>query len=123
MVSLDSGTVVRRAFVGIEPAAYQSLRAARANDQQLIAGQVAELADLRQVMAHDSATAAGVARALADCRQGWAHTTAELNAQEVRTAKALALPSQKPLLLDGHTYKGAGAGALALLLLKIFFHL
>lgn len=31
----------------------------------------------------------------------------------MRTAKALGLPSQQPLLLDGNTYKGAAAASLS----------
>lgn len=120
MVTLDSGTVVPRAYIGINPAAYQTIRAGRASDQQLIAGLRGELADQRKLMAHDSVTAVDMARALADCRGGWAATTTALNAQEVRTAKALALPSQKPLLLDGNTYKGAGALAVLAALFKVF---
>jgi len=123
VVTLEAGTLTTRKLIGLDSAAYQSLRLGRAIDQQIIAGKTAEITKLHRVMAHDSITAAGVAQQLTDCRRGWATITADLNAQEVRTAKALALPSQKPLLLDGNTYKGAGAGAVALLLLKVFLHL
>lgn len=113
---------MQRKLIGIDPVAYRTLGLGRRIDQEGLAGQGNEIALLRRLVAHDSATAGHQAQQLAECRRSWETTTADLNAQEVRTARALALPAQKTFLLDSHTYQGAGAGALLVLLAQLYFH-
>lgn len=123
VVRLDSGTTVHRPLVGIDTAAYRSLRVSTALDQQQLADRAAQLSQLRAILRHDSLATARTAQELRSSRLDVQAAHAALAQQQTLTSKALALPLRPPLLLDGHFWTGTGFGAAAFVLLKVFvFH-
>lgn len=120
VVRLDSGTVTKRALIGIAPAAYLALREERATDEQLLLVRASRIATLQAQHRADSLDRQATSSELRSTRLDIARLNAELTSQEVRTRKLLALPLQRPLLLDGHTYVGGLAGLLGAALLKVF---
>jgi hypothetical protein len=120
VVRLDSGTTVRRQLIGIDPSTYQAVREGQANDEQLLLVRAARITNLVATRRADSLAYVRQAAELRASHLDVAALNAELTKQEVRTRQALATPPGPPLLLDRHTYTGAGGGALLLLLLNLF---
>lgn len=119
VVTLDSGSTIRRPLIGLVPAAYQSIRLGRELDRQLLSGRAAEIAALRGVIIHDSLMAMSTAREVLQLRLDLSALNGELTKQQFRTRAALALPTARPLLLDPHTYKGALFGVVLLTVLRL----
>lgn len=123
VVRLDSGSVTKRALIGLDPGAYQDLRQERATDEQLLLVRASLIRTQRAQLRADSIERAATGNELRSTRLDIARLNAELTSQEVRTRKLLAQPLQKPLLLDGHTYVGGLAGLVGAALLKVLvFH-
>ncbi|WP_161599413.1 hypothetical protein [Hymenobacter nivis] len=120
VVRLDSGTVVRRPLIGIDTTLYRSVRTDRALDQLLLANRAARVAVLEQVVRRDSSALADRAAELRRCRGEGRARESDFTQLVATTARLQDLPTPRPFLLDAHTYQGAGLGALALLLVKIF---
>lgn len=119
VVRLDSGVVIKRNLVGIDPQAYESLRVNTALDQQQLAARAAQLAQLRDILRQDSLVTQRSTGELSATRRDNAALSAALRRQETLASKALALPLRPPLLLDAHTYIGCGASIALLGLLKL----
>lgn len=120
VVRLDSGTIARRALVGIDTAAYRSMRVNTALDQRQLAERAAQLKQLNALRRLDSISTMRLADEAASTRRDNEQLHKALRKQEVISSKALALPLRPPLLLDSHTYIGAGAAAIFLAALKLF---
>ncbi|MDB5271461.1 MAG: hypothetical protein JWP58_4501 [Hymenobacter sp.] len=68
----------------------------------------------------DAQQAAQLQAELRRCRGQMDGANQDFNALATVNKQLASLPLGRPLLLDGHTYQGAAAGAVALLLLKLF---
>jgi hypothetical protein len=114
---------VRRQLIGIDPSTYQAVREGQANDEQLLLVRAARITNLVATRRADSLAYVRQAAELRASHLDVAALNAELTQQEVRARKLLGQPLQKPLLLDGNTYKGGAAVVVVGTLLKIFvFH-
>lgn len=123
VVRLDSGTTIHRPLVGLDTAAYRSLRVSTALDQRQLAERAAQLTQLRAILRHDSLATLRTADELRSTRLDVQAANVALAKQQTLTSKALALPLRPPLLLDSHFWTGTGLGAAAVLALKLFiFH-
>jgi hypothetical protein len=122
VVTLDSGTTVRRALIGLDPSTYQGLRRAQFVDAQLLRVRAGRL----QAMGRDSLLAAQTAAVQAEelrrCRAGLAARDADFDQLAAAARQAAARPVARPVLLDPHTYQGAAAGAVLLLALRLLLH-
>jgi len=123
VVQLATGDVVRQPLVGLDTATYRHTRQYVAAAGQLLLVRADRIAQLeRSGRLCDSlatATAAEVRRQRATA----AGSEADFQKLAAQAQRALATPPRPPLLLDGHTYKGVGAGAVLAVLLKVFiFH-
>lgn len=123
MYRLAAGDVVRAPLVGIDTATYESTRLYVANASQLLDARAGRIATLeRASLTADSITQAQAAE-LRRCRGEVVASAADYDHMRQAARVALASPPRPPLLLDSHTYKGMGAGALLAVLLKVFlFH-
>lgn len=120
VVRLDSGSMAKRALVGIDTAAYRSLRVNTALDQRQLAERAAQIKQLNDLRRLDSLSTMRLADEAASTRRDNADLHKALRKQEAISSKALALPLRPPLLLDSHTYIGGGVTAILLAALKLF---
>jgi len=112
VVTLDSGTVARRFYRCMDSTTYRQVRQ-----------QVAQLPGLRQrvqLLEYDRGL---LQQSVAQQRAAGQQAGRDFGALAADTRALAAQPLARPLLLDPHTYQGAGAGVLALLALKLFLHL
>lgn len=120
VVRLDSGMVVTRPLVGIDTAAYTSIRVTQALNQAALALRARRILGLKAIIASDSADNLKQAAELAATRHDVAQLRQDVVAEQQRTQKALALPVQKPFFLDPNTYKGGLVALVAATLIKVF---
>ena len=119
VVKLLPGDIVREPLIGLDEATYQAGRRA----VQLVPAADAVQADLRREAALAHQQLATTEQALRECRASRTATEADYQLAQKAVTVALASPPRPPWLLDSHTYKGAGLGAVAMVLLKlVIFH-
>ncbi len=118
-VQLMPGDVVRERLIGLDSASYQAGRQALA----LVPAGDAVQADLRHQAELAKQEIATLDTELRRSRAGQAAAEADADRMRAAARVVLASPPRPPLLLDSHTYKGVGAGAVLAVLLKVFvFH-
>ncbi len=123
MVTLDSGTTVRRALIGLDPATYRAVRQGQALDIQLLAVRGTRIAALRRDSLLLAEAVAIQATELRRCRASLTAKDAEFDQLAATARQAIARPTAHPLLLDQHTYQGAAGGIVLLLVMRLLVHL
>ena len=108
VVRLDSGSIARRPLVGLDTAAWRSMRVNTALDQRQLAERAAQIVQLNALRRLDSLSTMRLADEAASTRRDNADLHQALRKQEARTKQVLALPLRPPLLLDSHTWLGTG---------------
>lgn len=116
VVQLVPGDVVRERLVGVDSATYQAGRQARL----LVPAADALQADLRRENTLVRQQLATTEAALLGCLRGQAASEADYHAMQQAASASRVSPARPPALVDSHTYAGAGAGALLVVLLKLF---
>lgn len=112
VVSLDSGQTIRRPLIGLDTAFYRAVRLKVDRLPLLEYGRTLDAQQVSQLQAE-----------LRRCRGQVDAAGQDFATLATVNTHLAALPTARPLLLDAHTYQGAAAGAVGLLLLKLFLHL
>jgi hypothetical protein len=126
VVRLEIGDVAQRPLIGLDTATYRSTRQYVASASQLLLVRADRIAQLeRNGRLADSAQVAYAAE-LRRCQAGRAASDADYERMRAAARVALASPPRPPWLLDSHTYKGVGLGALLAVVarvgIKVIFH-
>ena len=123
VVRLETGDVARQPLIGLDTATYGGTRRYVAAAGQLLLVRADRIAQLERSGGLADSVQTAQADELRRCRAGQAIRDADIKRLAEASHSLLAVRPRPPWLLDSHTYKGAGLGAAALLLLKVFvFH-
>lgn len=112
--------VIMRPLIGIDTAAYRSLRITQALNEAALGVRARRITTLKAIIASDSVATVKQAAELAASRHDVATLRQDVVAEQQRTQKALSLPMQKPFFLDPNTYKGGVLALVAATLIKVF---
>ena len=123
VVRLETGDIARQPLIGLDTATYGGTRRYVAAAGQLLLVRADRIAQLERSGRLADSVQVAYAAELRRCQAGRAATEADYERMRAAARVALASPPRPPWLLDSHTYKGVGAGAVLAVLLKVFiFH-
>ena len=123
MYRLRPGDVVRAPLIGIDTATYESTRLYVAGASHLLDVRASRIATLEHAQLLADSMNQAQAAELRQCRGEVVASASDYEKMRAAATAGLAVRPRPPWLLDSHTYKGVGAGAAALVLLKLFvFH-
>lgn len=122
IVRLDSGSVALQSYAAFTKEAYDQYQAERADAESLLLIRAGRIQNLLLTRRADSLSLVAYGNEIRRLREQLALTNRNLTKQELAYEKLLSRPLQKPLLLDGHFYKGLVSGYFAGLLTGFRFH-
>jgi len=120
VVQLAAGDVAQQPLVGLDTATYRHTRQYVAAAGQLLLVRADRIAELERSGRLCDSLATAASAELRRQRATASANEADFQRLAAQANRALATPPRPPLLLDGHTYKGAVLGGVGLLLLKLF---
>ena len=127
MVRLLPGDVARQQLIGLDTATYRTTRRYVATASQLLLVRADRITKLERAGLVADSVQATYATELRQCRADAQAARGDADRMRAAARVALASPPRPPWLLDSHTYKGVGLGALlaaaARIGVKVIFHL
>jgi hypothetical protein len=111
--------VVRHHLVGLDTARYRSTMNYVAGAKVLLGVRAERITELERARQLADSTAAVAAAEVRRCRQQAEAGEAEFQALLAEARTLAGQPPARPLLLDGHFYKGVGTGAVLAVVLRV----